>query len=137
MTASSLPRAPRRVKPTAKNEPRRWDSLAAGHRKALAIVAALAGDPPVELLALEEPDAGLHPSLLQWLVEFLRKLAAERMVLITTHQPWLADQLRLDEVRVLSAIGGSTRAVAPTADADKRDQIEKELGTLALTGALG
>lgn len=65
-------------------------------------------EPPMELLAIEEPDRGLHPYLLGELVKLLRGMAdgtigpKAMQIVLATHSADLLDHLRPEEVRFLT-----------------------------------
>lgn len=67
---------------------------------------ALAYGTTPEILLIEEPECGLHPSRLAALVDILRRISSGgsgrvRQVIVTTHSPLLVDHLRPEEVRVV------------------------------------
>ena len=88
---------------------------------ALLVTAFLAlahGNAP-EILFVEEPENGLHYSLLKLAVEMLRKISAgtvgnrPRQVFLTTHSPILLNFAKPEEVRVFSRIAdGATRVTS-------------------------
>jgi predicted ATPase len=73
------------------------ESMSDGTIRLLAQMALLLADRSVTLACLEEPDSGLHPSLMVHLADALRQAAAERQVLVTTHSPELMDCFDLAE----------------------------------------
>jgi predicted ATPase len=84
-------------------------------------------NPPVNLLAIEEPERGLHPYLLEQFVGFLRKLSrgeigrAPIQVVLATHSPELLEYLEPNEVRFLGrdpADGSTTVKSVPANDPD-------------------
>jgi predicted ATPase len=64
--------------------------------------------PPVSLVAIEEPERGLHPYLLEQLVGLLRKLSRGELgsrpvqVVLATHSPELLQFVEPNEVRFLT-----------------------------------
>lgn len=74
--------------------------LSDGTLRVLAIAAALLSVPEESLVAIEEVDNGIHPSRAQMVLASMEKVARERRlrVLLTTHNPALADALPLDAV---------------------------------------
>jgi len=83
--------------------------------------------PPVDVVAIEEPERGLHPYLVEQLVGFLRKLSRGELgprriqVVLATHSPELLDYVRPEEVRFLSRRpedGSVTATSVATADPD-------------------
>ena len=73
------------------------ESMSDGTIRLLAQMALLLADRSVTLACLEEPDSGLHPSLMVHLADALRQAATERQVLVTTHSPELMDCFDLAE----------------------------------------
>jgi predicted ATPase len=102
-----------------------------------------------DLLAIEEPERGLHPYLLGELVAFLRKLAAGEIgarpiqIVLATQSADLLDHLRPDEVRFLDrdTEDGSVRVEAVDTGADGWERAFAEyrnsLGSAWLAGSLG
>jgi predicted ATPase len=63
---------------------------------------ALLNDPnPPPLLCIEEPENGLHPQLLQVLVEEFRQHSQHTQVFISSHSPLLVNYLKPDELWLL------------------------------------
>jgi predicted ATPase len=64
--------------------------------------------PPVDLVAIEEPERGLHPYLLDQLLDVLRKLSRGELgapavqVVLATHSPELLEYVKPEEVRFLN-----------------------------------
>jgi len=79
------------------------------------------------LLMIEEPETGIHPRRLTWLVDQLQDAAYPpdgspgTQILISTHSPYLLDEFREmpEAVRIVEYVDGSTR-VTPLTDALKR-----------------
>jgi len=79
-------------------------SISDGTIRLLAHMALLLADQSVSLACIEEPDAGLHPRLMQHLADSLRQAVqltttedTERQVLVTTHNPEFMDCFDLAE----------------------------------------
>ncbi|MBL8228927.1 MAG: AAA family ATPase [Bryobacterales bacterium] len=84
--------------------------LSEGTRRLTAILALLLRRPPPSLLCIEEIDNGLDP----WTVlEVLERLkAAPRrgtQTVLTSHSPWLLDNVDLDAIRLVTRRDGTTR----------------------------
>ncbi len=54
-------------------------------------MAALANPSPPPLIAIDEPETGLHPSMLPIVAEYARDAAQRTQVILTTHFPELLD----------------------------------------------
>ncbi len=105
--------------------------------------------PPVDVIAIEEPERGLHPYLLEQLVDMLRRLATGQIgpkpvqVLLATHSAQLLEFLRPEEVRFLSrdpADGSVKVEAAPTGSPDWEKafrEYSQSLGSAWLSGGLG
>lgn len=76
--------------------------LSDGTLKYLCLVACLLSPKPPSLIALNEPEASLHPDLLQPLAELIVNAARRSQVWVSTHSPVLVQAIEtLSEVRVL------------------------------------
>lgn len=103
---------------------------------------------PPDLITIEEPEHGIHPYLMQQLVEMLRGIATGTIgpraiqVVLATHSAELLEYLRPEEVRFLSRKDDGSVVIeeAPVNDPDwKRvyDEYQQSLGGLWLSGNLG
>lgn len=131
--------------------PTRWyraDEVSDGTMFTLAFLLLSKQQPPIDVLAIEDPEHGLHPFLLGEIVSLLRRLAngelnGRRMnVVLTTHSPTLLEFVEPDEVRVLNREedGSVTVAGIPTQDSRWRDAFkvyDESLGQAWLSGGLG
>jgi len=106
------------------------------------------GDLGATLFLIEEPENYLHPKLLQTLVSLWRQAweeVSERgvpssQVVLTTHSPFLLDQMELDEILWIERSDGKTIVVRPNDRVHLRKLVEDKalgLGDLLLAGALG
>ncbi len=100
------------------------------------------------LFLVEEPENHLHPRLLETIVALLRQTREEEsdrsvplaQIMLTTHSPYLVDQMNLDEILWVEKRRGETVVVRPSDKTDLRKLVEDKalgLGDLMLTGALG
>ena len=106
-------------------------------------------DPAPDILAIEEPDRGLHPYLVGQLIDFLRKLTTGAVgpkavqVVLATHSAELLDFVRPEEVRFLSRDpkdGGLVVRKVDTGSVDWQDayrEYSESLGAVWLSGGLG
>lgn len=78
----------------------RWKSLKSAQSAAdlsdgtirfLLLLAILANPEPGSLIAIDEPEIGLHPSMLPIIAEFATEAATRTQVILTTHSPQLLD----------------------------------------------
>lgn len=102
-----------------------------------------------DLLAIEEPERGLHPYLLRELMGLLRKLTTGELgtkpiqVLLATHSPQLLNYVEPHEVRFLRLSKDDGNVVvesAPTGTADWAkvyEEYDESMGGLWLSGGLG
>ena len=86
------------------------------------------GDEVHSLLALEEPEAHLHPHAQRALLAQIRDIPGQRIV--STHSPYFVAQTRLEDIRLLSK--GSSGSVVTELDtsslsADDRRKVEREV----------
>jgi predicted ATPase len=90
------------------------------------------------LLAIEEPENGLHPHLSEHIVSVLREAAQRTQILVTTHNPDFLDFLQPDEVLLCDkAEGFTTIQTAADIEAIKSFQSKFRLGELWEQGVLG
>lgn len=84
--------------------------LSEGTRRITAILALLARDPAPSLLCIEEIENGLDPLTVRAILRHLES-AADRgtQVILTTHSPWLLDDVPIDSILQVRRIEGDTR----------------------------
>lgn len=114
----------------------------------LALLAACHMPKPPDILAVDELERGLHPYLLERIVQLCRQLSLGEFgrpvqILAATHSPTLLDFLNPTEVRFVSrdrSDGGSVVTSAPTETPEWERAYRAyrdSLGDIWLTGALG
>jgi predicted ATPase len=113
-----------------------------GSIRALALLALLYDPQPPKLTCIEEIDHGLHPHLLDRLVELLRRASRTTQLLIATHSPSLVNRLRPEELIVCErgpAGASLIPAIDPHVVRHMEDEVHGELGLgeLWFTGVLG
>jgi predicted ATPase len=107
-----------------------------------AFLAIAYGNTP-DILLIEEPENGLHPSRLKQVVELLRKISTgaignrPRQVIISTHSPILLNYARPEEVRVLSRDIERGTQVVPLTSVRDIDKLLKEFAIGELWYMLG
>jgi len=94
------------------------DRVAAGHMsdgtlRALGVLVALFhgdGSGPLRLVAIENPDAGLHPASAGVLCDVLRDASTRSQVLVTSHSPDLLDEdgFPVDSILAVASRDGDT-----------------------------
>lgn len=113
-----------------------------GSIRALALLALLYDPAPPQLTCIEEIDHGLHPHILDRIVELLRQASHQTQFLIATHSPALVNRLKPDELIVCER-GEDSSSHIPAIDPDTVRAMEQELrgeiglGELWFSGALG
>lgn len=115
----------------------------------LGLLAAGSSPTPPSLIALEEPENGVHPRRIELIAEYLRTQARRgaSQLIVTTHSPTLLDQLPAASLYVVTRDHGSTTVLpytswGPLANASSiRDNLDgKEISgrvsDLVLSGEL-
>lgn len=104
-------------------------SMSDGTLRVLGLLLAVYQRGPTSVLAIEEPEATVHPAVCELVVQILMDAASEKQVLVTTHSPDLLDYKDLtdDQIRVVTMQHGQT-IIAPLAPS-ARDAIRKRLYT--------
>lgn len=104
---------------------------------AYACVRALGGG---ALLAVEEPETGLHPSRIAEILRILREISTSgTQVLIATHSPLVVNELEPGEVSIVTRTpeaGTKVKLISETPNFDKRSKVYA-LGELWLSYANG
>jgi predicted ATPase len=90
------------------------------------------------LIAMEEPENGVHPHLSEHIVEILRTASEKQQILATTHNPRFLDYLKPDEIILCDKIDGFTQ-MKHAADVKDIELFQKRfrLGELWEQGVLG
>jgi len=132
--------------PTLWSQP---DDVSDGTLFLLALLTLTRQQPPVDVIAIEEPERGLHPYLLRQVVERLRGLAEGHIgprpvqIILATHSAEVLNLLRLEEVRFFrrSPEDGSTIVeMCPTTSPEWERAFAEYGNSLSeawLSGALG
>jgi predicted ATPase len=125
------------------------DEVSDGTLLVLAYLVVSLQHPPPDVVAIEEPEHGLHPYLLAQLVSLFRKMTTgigDRppiQVLLATHSADLLNYLRPEEVRFMnrnSADGSVSVTAPPTTSAGWEDafrEYRELMGEAWLSGGLG
>lgn len=125
------------------------DQVSDGTMLVLAYLVLMFQQPQVELVAIEEPERGLHPFLLGELVKFFRAMSRGEVgpkpvqVVLATHSAGLLDHVEPREVRLLSRDRESGEVRVETIDDSTPnwrqafDEYERSLGGIWLSGGIG
>lgn len=113
-------------------DPWRFEALnmSDGTLRALGLLLAVYQPGDVSVVAIEEPEATVHPAVMELIVEVLMNAADECQVLVTTHSPDLLDYKALSDehVRVVT-VEQSRTLICPLAQSS-RDAVRTKLYTL-------
>lgn len=110
-----------------------------GTLRAIGLLAAVYQRPSPTLIAIEEPEATIHPGALEAILDLLRAASRRVQVVITTHSPELLDAKWIEDrhLRVVEWQRGATR-IAPVSLAN-REALQRHLmsaGELLRSNAL-
>lgn len=84
--------------------------LSEGTRRLTAILALLARQPPPSLLCVEEIENGLDPWTVREVMGLLQAAGAgETQTIVSTHSPWVLDDVPLDSIIQVRRLEGETR----------------------------
>lgn len=87
-----------------------WE-LSDGMLRFLCLATALLNPVPPTLIAIDEPELGLHPGLLPVVAEMIRAASERTQVLVTTHSPDLLDCFGIDDIAVMARDEDEAKAV--------------------------
>ncbi|MDQ2731535.1 MAG: AAA family ATPase [Armatimonadota bacterium] len=114
-------------------------SASDGTIRLLALMAIVYDSPSSSsLVAIEEPENGLHPHLAEHIVSALRYASETRQMLVTTHNAGFLDHLEPSEVLLCDKEEGSTR-IQQAANVNQIEIFREDfsLGELWMQGVLG
>jgi predicted ATPase len=96
-------------------------SMSDGTLRAIGLLAAVFQRPVPSLIAIEEPEATIHPGALESVLDLLRHASRQMQVVITTHSPDLLEAKWIEDrhLRIVEWKEGATR-VAPVSEATRR-----------------
>ncbi len=104
---------------------------------------ALAYSNTAEIILIEEPENGLHPSRLKMIIDLLRKMTTgevgphKRQIIMTTHSPLLLNYCQPDEVRVVTRDAEGATRVTPLAEVPNLPPLLQEFAIGELWYLLG
>jgi predicted ATPase len=104
-----------------------WE-LSDGTLRFLLLCAALLNPTGPGLIAIDEPETGLHPKLLPIVADLIRAASERAQVLVTTHSPQLLNCFDLSEIAVMTREGGQAAWHRPSSKETLRQMLESQLG---------
>ena len=95
-------------------------SMSDGTLRAIGLLAPVYQTPAPSLIAVEEPEATIHPGALEAVLDLLQHASKRMQVVVTTHSPELLDAKWITDrhLRLVEGIEGATR-VAPVSEANR------------------
>lgn len=96
-------------------------NMSDGTLRALGLLTAVYQHPTPALLAIEEPEATIHPGALGAILDLLRHASRKMQVVVTTHSPDVLDAewVRDNHIRMVEWYEGATR-IAPISEASRQ-----------------
>jgi predicted ATPase len=96
-------------------------SMSDGTLRAIGLLAAVFQRPVPTLIAVEEPEATIHPGALESVLDLLRHASKHMQVVITTHSPELLDAKWITDrhLRIVEWTAGATR-IAPVSEPTRK-----------------
>lgn len=112
--------------------------LSDGTLRFLFLLTVLASPDPAPLIAIDEPETGLHPSMLPIIAEYASDAATRTQLILTTHSPQLLDAFSKinQQTTVVKWADGETSLVGVEGDRLKSWLKEYSLGSLFRSGEL-
>jgi predicted ATPase len=113
--------------------------LSDGTLRYLCLLAILLHPEPPGLIAIEEPELGLHPDVLPYLGKLLMQASKRTQLVVTTHSPMLVDALGdvPESVVVCEKVNGGSQFTRLNGDKLKEWLEKYSLGTLWSMGQIG
>jgi len=116
-----------------------WD-LSDGCMRFLCLSTALLNPVPPPFIAIDEPEAGLHPRLMPIIADIIKTAAERTQVLVSTHSPDLLNCFELGDVAVMVREGDAVRWNRPGDRKSLRKMLEtvqgEKIGDLHRSGEL-
>jgi predicted ATPase len=104
-------------------------NMSDGTLRVLGLLLAVFQSGRVTVVAIEEPEATVHPAVAELVVEVLLDAANEHQILITTHSPDLLDFKSLKEEQIRSVTMERGNTLVATLAPSSRDSIREQLYT--------
>ena len=90
-----------------------------------------------DVILLDEPELGIHPSAVSLIGGMIQSLAVERQIIVATQSPLLVDSFSLDEIMVLELEDGATVVRTFEVDDYRRWLEDRSTGQLWQKNLLG
>jgi predicted ATPase len=112
--------------------------LSDGTLRFLLLLTVLASPDPAPLIAIDEPETGLHPSMLPIIAEFAREASRRTQVILTTHSPQFLDAFGKEPPRTVVIRWNAGQSELKTLAGEELGEWLKEysLGSLYRSGEL-
>jgi predicted ATPase len=118
--------------------PHAGQDLSDGTLRFLFLLTVLASPEPATLIAIDEPEVGLHPRMLPIIAEYAADAASRTQVVMTSHSPLFLDAFSKvsPEVTLLHWEDGQTQLFSMSPSAMEKWLAEYRLGELFTSGDL-
>ena len=111
--------------------------LSDGVLRFLCLIAILLNPEPPPLICIDEPELGLHPSLLNLIAELIQFASERTQLIVATHSPQLVNYFQVSEIAVVEKENGAT-TIRRLEEKEFKHWLEDfSLGDLWLMGHLG
>lgn len=131
-TYSGEPRVLVRIRETGMSQLTEVWEFSDGMLRFLLLCMALLNPLAPALIAVDEPETGLHPRLLPIVADVIKSAAARTQVIITTHSPALLNCFELKDIAVITRDGPRARWFRPDTRSSLKAMLDSHLG-----GSLG
>jgi predicted ATPase len=112
-------------------------NMSDGQLRFLGLALLLTAPNPPPLIAIDEPELGLHPHLLGLLAELLREAAKHTQIIVTTHAPQLVNALQPEDILLVERETAYTTLTRPDGERLAKWLERYTLGELWTMGRLG
>ena len=103
--------------------------LSDGTVNILAIIVSLYFQDYSDIIILEEPERNIHPKMLSKLVSLFEDVSFKKQIFVTTHNPYVLKEAKLEDVILVSRIGnGDSKVTKPINDERIMTFLKKDLG---------
>ncbi|MFW6162789.1 MAG: AAA family ATPase [Planctomycetota bacterium] len=104
-------------------------SMSDGTLRVLGLLLAVYQPGAQSLVAIEEPEATVHPAVSELVVQVLLDAAEDRQVVVTTHSPDILDDKELGDTQLRAVITEENRTLVCPVSGATRDAIREQLYT--------